>query len=73
VELGVEYVVYLSSGGSATVDLSAASGRKLRVRCFNPRTGEFQSAGAVPGGNSAQEFKPQFAGDAGLNLGSTSQ
>ena len=48
---GVEYVVYLASGGITTVDLSAASGRKLSVRWFNPRTGKFQFAEAVQGGN----------------------
>jgi hypothetical protein len=70
---GVEYLVYLASGGITTVDLSAARGRELRVRWFNPRTGEFQSAEAVQGGSSKQEFKPPFAGDAVLHLRSNSE
>ena len=70
---GVEYVVYFASGGITTVDLSAASGRKLSVRWFNPRTGKFQSAEAVQGGNSTQEFKPPFAGDSVLHLRSNSE
>jgi hypothetical protein len=40
---GGPYLVVLKTGGTVTLDLSQASG-KLKVRWFNPRTGEF-----VPG------------------------
>lgn len=65
--------VDFASGGITTVDLSAASGRKLSVRWFNPRTGKFQSAEAVQGGNGTQKFKPPFAGDSVLHLRSNSE
>ena len=65
---GVEYVVYLASGGIVTIDLSTASGKDMGVRWFNPRTGQFHPGQAIRGGSSAQEFKPPFAGDAVLHL-----
>ena len=65
---GVEYVVYLGRSGSVTLDLSAASGRELAVRWFNPRTGKSQSADSVRADKSAQEFTSPFEGDAVLHL-----
>jgi hypothetical protein len=41
---GERYVVYLSSGGQATIKLSAG---KYRARWFNPRSGGFSEAGVA--------------------------
>ncbi|MBI4100118.1 PQQ-binding-like beta-propeller repeat protein [Candidatus Microgenomates bacterium] len=48
---GSEYIVYLPSGGSTTVNLSAVTG-SFNVEWFNPRTGAYTSAAAVSGGAS---------------------
>ncbi len=41
---GVRYIVYLSTGGRATIKLSEG---KYRARWFNPRTGEYTEAGVA--------------------------
>lgn len=61
---GEEYLVYLPTGGSHTVDLSHASGN-LRVEWFNPDNGKKVSGGTVSGGGS-KSFTPPFSGDAVL-------
>lgn len=66
---GQTYAVYVADQGGFTVDLSAAAKSKLAGRWFNPRTGEFQAAGVIEGGNAKQPFTPPFAGDAVLYLG----
>ena len=43
---GAVYVVYLPSGGTAELDLSAAAG-EFRMQWFNPRRGGKLSAGSV--------------------------
>jgi hypothetical protein len=48
---GKTYVVYLPRGGRAALDLSAA-GARCAARWFNPRTGEYGSPFAVPGGRT---------------------
>ncbi|NTV47028.1 MAG: DUF4038 domain-containing protein, partial [Chlorobiales bacterium] len=48
---GLEYVVYLKSGGTVTVNLSA-TGSSLPVEWFNSRTGTYTSATAVTCGSS---------------------
>jgi hypothetical protein len=63
---GQEYVVYLPSGGSVTVDLSAVS-ETLDVEWYNPRTSEFTPAGTTTGGSN-QSFTPPFSGDAVLHI-----
>lgn len=50
-KLGEEYVIYLPSGGSTTVNLSATSGN-LSVEWYNPRTGTYQGQTTVQGGAS---------------------
>lgn len=65
---GEEYVVYLGSCEPFTVDLSEAQGATLEVHWYDPRTGRFQPAAAVAGGNSAARFTPPLAGDAVLHL-----
>jgi hypothetical protein len=61
---GAEYLVYLPSGGSATVDLSAASG-DLKVEWFNPSDGAAQDGETVTGG-AQLNFTAPFNGDAVL-------
>lgn len=51
VNIGKEYVIYLPTGGSTTVNLSAASGT-LFVEWYNPRTGIYQDRTTVRGGAS---------------------
>ncbi|MCG7850590.1 MAG: hypothetical protein MIO93_15640, partial [ANME-2 cluster archaeon] len=48
---GNEYVLYLPSGASTTVDLTAASGT-LSVEWYNPRTGTYQGQTTVEGSAS---------------------
>jgi hypothetical protein len=67
---GGEYFVYAPSGGTFSVDLSAATDT-LYVEWMNPSTGAKTSGGSVSGGSSAQSFTPLFAGDAVLYLRST--
>jgi len=63
---GAEYIVYLPSGGTVTVDLSATPGN-LAVEWFNCSTGERVDGGAVAGG-TGRSFAAPFAGDAVLYL-----
>ena len=68
---GAEYLVYAPSGGTFTVNLSAARST-LRAEWFNPDNGKSLPAGMVQGGQSAQSFTAPFKGDAILYLsGST--
>jgi hypothetical protein len=64
-----EYLVYLPSGGEATVDLSATSG-KLSVEWINAATGASSSAAAISGG-SKQNLTAPFPGEAVAWLRST--
>jgi hypothetical protein len=68
---GVEYVVYAPEGGAFTVDLSAAKGKQLAVRWYDPRKGAFQAGDRIGGGADAQAFTPPFSGDAVLHLQTT--
>ena len=61
---GREYVVYLPEGGSATVDLSAASGQ-MAIEWLNPRTGKTTRRAGVEGG-ARRRFEAPFRGDAVL-------
>ena len=63
---GAEYLVYLPSGGTSTVDLSAASGI-LTVEWFNPSDGTTTDGGTTPGG-AIRSFTPPFDGDAVLYI-----
>lgn len=65
-EAGQSYVAYLYDGGSATLDLSGATGA-FRVDWFDPRTGAFQSAPAVTAG-AAHSFTAPADGDWVLRL-----
>lgn len=65
---GVEYVVYAQkSKANFTVDLSPTRGKPLRMRWYNPRTGEWKAA-ADSSGNGEVSFTPPFDGDAVLHL-----
>jgi hypothetical protein len=69
---GAEYLVYVPSGGSVTVDLSAMSGsRRLSVEWFNPASGEAITGDPIPAGSASQSFRPPFSGDAVLYLADT--
>ena len=56
-QVGVNYVVYAPNAGTFTVDLTAASGT-LNAEWYNPRTGEFTSAGTVAGGGTPSFTAP---------------
>lgn len=56
-EPGVLYLVYLQTGGSVDVDLTAATG-ELGVNWLNPRTGQLTNAGTVAGGGARSFSAP---------------
>ena len=62
-----EYLVYLPSGGTVNVNLSASPG-SLSVEWFNPSTGAATSDGTIVGGGATRSFTPPFSGDAVLYL-----
>jgi hypothetical protein len=64
---GEEYVVYLPSGGSVTVDLSIAYGT-LPVEWYNPATGETTAAESRQGGTS-RSFTAPDVNDWVLHIG----
>src|SRR5215470_15685976 len=63
---GLEYLVYLPSGGTVRVDLSAASGSFVAT-WFSPTTGQTTSGGTVSAGIPIL-FTSPVAGDAVLYL-----
>ena len=63
---GAEYLVYLPSGGSITVNLTSVS-EQLMVEWFNPSTGVTTAGGSINGGAN-RSFTPPFGGDAVLYL-----
>jgi uncharacterized protein DUF6298/collagenase-like protein with putative collagen-binding domain len=63
---GAEYLVYLPTGGSVTVNLSGTPG-ELTVEWFNPSTGQATAGGTITGGAS-RSFTAPFNGDAVLYL-----
>ena len=67
--VGAEYLVYVPSGGSFTVDLSAMpSTRRLAVEWFDPSTGTAVTGKPIAAGSSSQAFTPPFSHDAVLYL-----
>ena len=63
---GAEYLVYLPTGGSVTVDVSAADG-ELAVEWLNPRSGKTHKGKAVPG-RGRRKLTAPFGGHAVLYL-----
>lgn len=63
---GKEYLVYLPSGGTVSVDLAAAKG-VLSVEWFDPGSGETKKSKAVDGG-ARRDFTAPFDGEAVLYL-----
>ncbi len=63
---GAEYLVYLPSGGTVAVDLSATKGA-LSVEWFDPSNDATTTGEKVAGGGK-REFTPPFKGDAVLYL-----
>ena len=55
-----EYIAYIPSGTSITMDLSNSSG-DLSVDWFNTVTGETKPGGTVSGGSSVQNFTAPFS------------
>ena len=51
-----EYVVYAISGGTFTVDLTAAPGKTFEAQWLNPRKGELVPAGTISGGSADTSF-----------------
>jgi hypothetical protein len=66
VALDGEYLVYLPSGGSVTVNLTATPGT-VAVEWFRPSNGTTVAAGTVTGGAN-RSFTAPFSGDAVLYL-----
>jgi hypothetical protein len=65
-EPGSEYLVYIPSGGSVTVDLSAVEG-SLSVEWLDPTRGVTLKGKKVPGG-AKRDLKASFTGDAVVYL-----
>ena len=64
---GKDYLVYLPSGGSVTVNLAALS-KSLGVKWYDPKTGLYSGhSTTIGGGNKA--FTAPFSGDAVLYIG----
>jgi hypothetical protein len=61
---GAEYLVYLPSGGAATVDLSATEGT-LAVEWLDPKTGKTTRGDSLAGGRP-RPLKAPFSGEAVL-------
>jgi hypothetical protein len=68
-KLGAQYLVYSTTGGTFTVDLSDASGI-LYYEWYNPRTGEFTPASTIMG-NTLRSFTSPDSHDWLLHLSST--
>jgi len=67
---GREYVVYsmINAASNFTIDLSAASGKTLNCRFYNPRTGIFNSTFQRAGGSSAESFSKPDSNDWVLHI-----
>ena len=63
---GAAYLVYITRGGEAAVDLAATPGT-LAVEWFDPTTGRVEPGGTIDGG-AERFFTAPFAGDAVLYL-----
>jgi hypothetical protein len=64
---GSQYLVYLPTGGSVTLNLSAVTGT-LSVEWLNPATGDIVLAGTVGGGSSVTVPAAPFSGPSVLFL-----
>lgn len=65
---GRAYVSYAPGGARFTVDLTAANGRTLSARWYDPATGRAVAGEDVAGGSAAEPFQPPWATDAVLHL-----
>lgn len=54
---GIEYVGYMSAGGSVSIAL-ANTEIAYKARWYNPRTAEFQTIGIIPGGSNVDFTSP---------------
>jgi hypothetical protein len=60
---GFEYLVYLRSGGSVSLELGEAAGKQLMVEWLNPDSGAYTPGGAVSAGKSVTLTPPSSPGD----------
>jgi hypothetical protein len=58
--VGTEYLVFLPTGGSATVNLTGVSGSRT-LEWFNPANGQTTAGGNVSGGGTV-DITPPFSG-----------
>jgi len=67
---GREYVIYsmINAAVNFTVDLSAAAGKTLNCRFYNPRDGVFNATEQRAGGSSAESFSKPDANDWVLHI-----
>jgi len=63
---GSEYLMYLPSGGPATINLGGVSGT-FAIEFFSQETGETTNGGTVSG-ETVQSFSPPFEGEAVVHL-----
>jgi len=63
---GYEYIAYLPSGGSVTINLSATIGT-LEAEWYDPKSGTYYDERTVTGGAN-DAFTPPFRGDAVLHI-----
>ena len=56
-------MIYMTSGGTETVDLSKLSGEKLHVWWFNPRNGESQGPEVMDNSRTKVSFTSPDEGD----------
>jgi hypothetical protein len=61
-QAGVVYAVYLPSGGSASLDLSAESG-DFQLRWYDVEDGQYGTPSTVTAGGSVDLGAPDFSGD----------
>jgi PKD repeat protein len=64
---GKDYLVYLPSGGSVTINLAALGG-SLPVKWYDPKTGIYSGHSTTTGGGN-KSFTAPFNGDAVLYIG----
>jgi hypothetical protein len=62
-----EYLMYMPTEGSNTINLSACAGKTFTVEHFNPATGVTTANGTTPGG-STPSFNPAWTGPAVVHL-----
>ena len=65
---GLTYAAFLPQGRTVSLDLTALAGTTIGVTWYNPRTGNYQDQGTVPGGAVRAFVSPFVASPAALVL-----